>query len=151
MEGVLDHLMRDMLTQINDYDFCVTEFVRVVNLLLPDHVFYRLCPELRHGSKTPSGVPVKVQLLGQDPHWMAENAIRAAELGAYGIDLNFGCPAKMVNQSKGGAALLQHPELIYQVVKACRDAVPAHIPVSAKIRLGWEDPEDCFEIVDAVA
>lgn len=39
MEGVLDHLMRDMLTQINDYDFCVTEFVRVVNLLLPDHVF----------------------------------------------------------------------------------------------------------------
>lgn len=57
----------------------------------------------------------------------------------------------MVNQSKGGAALLQHPELIYQVVKACRDAVPAHIPVSAKIRLGWEDPEDCFEIVDAVA
>ncbi len=72
MEGVLDHLMRDMLTQINDYDFCVTEFVRVVNLLLPDHVFYRLCPELQQGSKTPSGVPVKVQLLGQDPHWMAK-------------------------------------------------------------------------------
>lgn len=109
MEGVLDHLMRDMLTQINDYDFCVTEFVRVVNLLLPDHVFYRLCPELQQGSKTPSGVPVKVQLLGQDPHWMAENAIRAAELGAYGIDLNFGCPAKMVNQSKGGAALCSIP------------------------------------------
>ncbi len=151
MEGVLDHLMRDMLTQINDYDFCVTEFVRVVNLRLPDHVFYRLCPELQYGSKTPAGVPVKVQLLGQDPHWMAENAIRAAELGADGIDLNFGCPAKMVNQSKGGAALLQHPELIYQVVKACRDAVPAHIPVSAKIRLGWQDPQDCFEIVDAIA
>ncbi len=36
------------------------------------------------------------------------------------------------------------------MVKACRDAVPSHIPVSAKIRLGWENPEDCFEIVDAV-
>ncbi len=144
MEGVLDHLMREMLTEINDYDFCVTEFVRVVSQPLPDHVFYRLCPELKQGSKTKNGVPVKVQLLGQDPHWMAENAIRAAELGAHGIDLNFGCPAKMVNQSKGGAALLQHPELIYQVVKACRDAVPSHIPVSAKNSSGLGKPGRLF-------
>jgi len=150
MQGVLDELMREMLTEINDYDFCVTEFVRVVNQSLPAHVFYRLCPELKQGSMTKSGVPVKVQLLGQEPEWMADNAVRAAELGAHGIDLNFGCPAKTVNQSKGGAALLQHPELIYQVVKACREAVPAHVPVSAKIRLGWDNPDDCFEIVDAV-
>ncbi|MCG3729718.1 tRNA dihydrouridine(16) synthase DusC [Vibrio cincinnatiensis] len=150
MEGVLDHLMRQMLTEINDYDFCVTEFVRVINQVLPDHLFYRLCPELKQASTTPSGTPVKVQLLGQEPVWMAENALRAAELGASGIDLNFGCPAKTVNKSKGGAALLEHPELIYQVVKACREAVPRHLAVSAKIRLGWEDPNDCFEIVDAI-
>ncbi len=150
MEGVLDHLMREILTDINDYDLCVTEFVRVVDQLLPDHVFHRLCPELHQGSQTKSGVPVHVQLLGQDPNWMAENAIRAADLGARGIDLNFGCPAKLVNKSKGGAALLQHPELIHNVVKACRQAVPDTIPVTAKIRLGWDNPEDCFEIVDAV-
>ncbi|NVD07061.1 tRNA dihydrouridine(16) synthase DusC [Vibrio sp. JPW-9-11-11] len=150
MEGVLDHLMREILTDINDYDLCVTEFVRVVDQLLPDHVFHRLCPELLQGSQTKSGVPVHVQLLGQDPIWMAENAIKAAELGAKGVDLNFGCPAKLVNKSKGGAALLQHPELIHQVVKACREAVPSHIPVTAKIRLGWDNPEDCFEIVDAI-
>ncbi|MEZ8103669.1 tRNA dihydrouridine(16) synthase DusC [Vibrio clamense] len=150
MEGVLDHLMREILTEINDYDLCVTEFVRIVDQLLPEHVFHRLCPELLQGSQTQSGVPVHIQLLGQEPNWMAENAITAAELGAKGIDLNFGCPAKMVNKSKGGAALLQHPELMYQVIKACREAVPTHIPVTAKIRLGWEDPEDCFEIVDAI-
>ncbi|MDE1242173.1 tRNA dihydrouridine(16) synthase DusC [Vibrio aestuarianus] len=150
MEGVLDHLMRELLTQINDYDLCVTEFVRVIDQLLPDHVFYRLCPELENDSCTQSGVPVHVQLLGQEANWMAENAVRAASLGARGIDLNFGCPARLVNRSKGGAALLQHPELIYQVVKTCRDAVPDHIPVSAKIRLGWEDPNACFEIVDAI-
>ena len=150
MEGVLDHLMREILTDINDYDLCVTEFVRVVDQLLPDHVFHRLCPELQQGSQTKSGVPVHIQLLGQDPNWMAENAIRAADLGARGIDLNFGCPAKLVNKSKGGAALLQHPELIHNVVKACRQAVPDSIPVTAKIRLGWDNPEDCFEIVDAV-
>ncbi|MFA0412545.1 tRNA dihydrouridine(16) synthase DusC [Vibrio renipiscarius] len=150
MEGVLDHLMREILTDINDYDLCVTEFVRVVDQRLPEHVFKRLCPELDQGSRTKSGVPVHIQLLGQDPHWMAENAVAAAELGARGIDLNFGCPAKLVNKSKGGAALLQHPELIHSVVKACRDAVDDSIPVSAKIRLGWENPDDCFEIVSAI-
>ncbi|WP_159651718.1 tRNA dihydrouridine(16) synthase DusC [Vibrio atypicus] len=150
MEGVLDHLMREILTDINDYDLCVTEFVRVVDQLLPDHVFHRLCPELLQGSQTKSGVPVHIQLLGQDPHWMAKNAIKAADLGAKGIDLNFGCPAKLVNKSKGGAALLQHPELIHNIVKSCREAVPSHIPVTAKIRLGWENPDDCFEIVDAI-
>jgi tRNA-dihydrouridine synthase C len=81
---------------------------------------------------------------------MAENAIKAADLGAKGVDLNFGCPAKLVNKSKGGAALLQHPELIHNIVKSCREAVPSHIPVTAKIRLGWENPDDCFEIVDAI-
>ncbi|GAB2656709.1 tRNA dihydrouridine(16) synthase DusC [Vibrio panuliri] len=150
MEGVLDHLMREILTDINDYDLCVTEFVRVVDQRLPEHVFKRLCPELEQGSQTKSGVPVHIQLLGQDPHWMAENAVMAAELGAKGIDLNFGCPAKLVNKSKGGAALLQHPELIHRVVKACREAVDERIPVTAKIRLGWENPDDCFEIVSAI-
>ncbi|MGF1908208.1 tRNA dihydrouridine(16) synthase DusC [Vibrio kasasachensis] len=150
MEGVLDHLMREILTDINDYDLCVTEFVRVVDQRLPEHVFKRLCPELDQGSQTKSGVPVHIQLLGQDPYWMAENAVVAAELGAKGIDLNFGCPAKLVNKSKGGAALLQHPELIHNIVKACRDSVDKSIPVTAKIRLGWDNPEDCFEIVSAI-
>ncbi|WED22643.1 tRNA dihydrouridine(16) synthase DusC [Vibrio sp. JC009] len=150
MEGVLDHLMREILTDINDYDLCVTEFVRVVDQLLPDHVFTKLCPELKHGSVTKSGTPVYLQLLGQDPDWMAENAVRAATLGAKGIDLNFGCPAKTVNKNRGGAALLQTPELIHQIVKACREAVDDSVPVSAKIRLGWDNPEDCFEIVNAI-
>ncbi len=150
MEGVLDHLMRDILTQINDYDLCVTEFVRVINRLLPERVFYKLCPELLQGSQTPSGVPVHVQLLGQDPGWMAENAHMAASLGARGIDLNFGCPAKLVNKSRGGAVLLQTPQTMHDIIKACRAAVPSSIPVTAKIRLGWDDPSDCFDIVDAV-
>ncbi|MCK6261982.1 tRNA dihydrouridine(16) synthase DusC [Vibrio sp. ZSDE26] len=150
MEGVLDHLMREILTDINDYDLCVTEFVRVSEQELPDHVFHRLCPELLTGSQTKSGVPVHIQLLGQHPKWMAKNAIRAAALGAKGIDLNFGCPARLVNKSRGGAALLQHPELIHDVVQACREAVSDDIPVSAKIRLGWENPDDCFKIVEAI-
>lgn len=64
MEGVMDYTMRDLLTRIGGYDRCVTEFVRVTREVLPPRVFYRACPELHHGSKTPSGVPVYVQLLG---------------------------------------------------------------------------------------
>lgn len=150
MEGVLDHLMRQILTEINDYDLCVTEFVRVSDQILPDHVFTKLCPELTTNSSTKSGTPVHIQLLGQRPNWMAENAIKALESGARGIDLNFGCPAKMVNKSRGGAALLKDPQLIYDVVSAVRQAIPKEVPVTAKIRLGWEDPNDCFEIVDAI-
>ncbi|USD64432.1 tRNA dihydrouridine(16) synthase DusC [Vibrio sp. SCSIO 43136] len=150
MEGVLDHLMRELLSEINDYDLCVTEFVRVVDQLLPDHVFTRLCPELEQGSQTRAGTPVHIQLLGQDPHWLAENANRCVDLGTKGIDLNFGCPAKNVNKSRGGAVLLKEPELIHQLIASVRESVPKHIPVTAKIRLGWENPEDCYEIVDAV-
>ncbi|GGF82113.1 tRNA-dihydrouridine(16) synthase [Alteromonas lipolytica] len=139
MEGVVDHLMRDMLTRVGGFDLCVTEFVRIVDQKLPHKTFYRLCPELHEGGKTPSGVPVRVQLLGQHPQWLAENALTAVELGSPGVDLNFGCPAKTVNKSKGGAVLLQYTELLHDIVKTVREAVPAHLPVTAKIRLGYED------------
>ena len=139
MEGVVDHLMREMLTQIGGYDLCVTEFIRVVDQCLPARVFQRICPELAQGGKTVSGTPVRVQLLGQEPNWLAENAVRAVELGSPGVDLNFGCPAKAVNKSRGGAVLLKQTEQLYQIVKTVRDAVPAKYPVSAKIRLGYDD------------
>ncbi|WP_240224352.1 tRNA dihydrouridine(16) synthase DusC [Rheinheimera hassiensis] len=139
MEGVVDHLMRDMLTRIGGYDLCITEFIRIVDQKLPVRVFTRFCPELQNGGKTFAGTPVRVQLLGQDPNWLAENAVRAVELGSPGVDLNFGCPAKTVNKSRGGAVLLKETEQLYSIVKAVRDAVPVEFPVSAKIRLGYDD------------
>lgn len=151
MEGVVDHLMRDMLTRIGGFDLCITEFVRVVDQKLPARVFTRLCPELLHGGKTPAGTPVRVQLLGQEPHWLAENALRAVELGSPGVDLNFGCPAKAVNKSRGGAVLLKETERLYQIVKAVRDAVPAQFPVSAKIRLGYDDTSLTLDNAAAIA
>ncbi|MCW7763518.1 tRNA dihydrouridine(16) synthase DusC [Photorhabdus luminescens] len=150
MEGVLDSLVRELLSEINEYDLCITEFLRVVDSLLPVKSFYRLCPELRHQSRTPSGTLVRIQLLGQYPQWLAENAARAIELGSYGVDLNCGCPSKTVNGSGGGATLLKDPELIYQGAKAIREAVPAHLPVTVKVRLGWDSGDRQFEIADAV-
>ncbi|WP_223952830.1 tRNA dihydrouridine(16) synthase DusC [Citrobacter braakii] len=150
MEGVLDSLVRELLTEVNDYDLCITEFVRVVDQLLPAKVFHRLCPELQNNSRTPSGTRVRIQLLGQYPQWLAENAARAVELGSFGVDLNCGCPSKLVNGSGGGATLLKDPELIYRGAKAMREAVPAHLPVTVKVRLGWDNSDRQFEIADAV-
>lgn len=150
MEGVLDSLVRELLTDVNDYDLCITEFLRVVDQLLPIKSFYRHCPELHHASRTPSGTLVRIQLLGQYPEWLAENAARAVELGSWGVDLNCGCPSKSVNGSGGGATLLKDPELIYRGAKAMREAVPDHLPVTVKVRLGWESGDKKFEIADAV-
>jgi tRNA-dihydrouridine synthase C len=150
MEGVVDHLMRDMLTQVGGFDLCVTEFLRVVEQLHPVRTFFKICPELHKNGFTPAGVPVRVQLLGQHPNWLAENAVRAVELGSHGVDLNFGCPAKTVNKSKGGAVLLKEPQSLYNIVKAVRDAVPLEHIVSAKIRLGFDDTSLALENADAI-
>ncbi|MBU2894875.1 tRNA dihydrouridine(16) synthase DusC [Colwellia sp. D2M02] len=154
MEGVLDHLMRDLLTRVGNYDLCVTEFVRVVDQVISERAFYRYCPELKeadaYGCTTPAGTPVRVQLLGQYPQYMAENAAKVIELGSSGVDINFGCPAKTVNKSRGGAILLKDPDNLYQIVKAVKEAVPADTIVSAKIRLGYEDKSLAIENAQAV-
>lgn len=145
MEGVADWAMRDLLSDLGGIDLCVTEFIRVTSNLHPFSVFHRFCPELKTNSKTKSGAPVMVQLLGGQPTALADNAARAAELGAYGIDLNFGCPAKTVNRHDGGASLLKASDRIFNIVSEVRKTVPASIPVSAKIRLGFDDPKACIE------
>ena len=150
MQGVLDPLVRQLLTEVNDYDLCISEFVRVVDQRLPPKVFYRLCPELLQQGYTPSGTPVRVQLLGQYPQWLAENAELAIQLGSHGVDLNCGCPSKTVNGSNGGASLLKQPELIYQATKAIRQAVPPEQAVSVKVRLGWDSTDFAYDIADAV-
>src|SRR6185503_11882222 len=152
MEGLLDFVLRDILTRVGGIDRCVSEFIRVTGSLLPERAFLRVVPELRHGGRTPAGVPVRAQLMGSDPVCLAENAARLAGLGPAGIDLNFGCPAKTVNRHGGGAALLDDPELIGRIVAAVRRAVPAPVAVSAKMRLGFNDDSrslDCALAIEA--
>ncbi len=151
MEGLLDFVLRDILTRVGGVDRCVSEFIRVTNTQLPDRAFIRVIPELLNGGRTFAGVPVRAQLLGSDPVCLAENAAALAALGPEGIDLNFGCPAKVVNRHGGGAALLEDPELVAKIVTAVRRAVPAHMPVSAKMRLGFNDDSRAVECALAIA
>ena len=150
MEGVMDFILRELYSLIGGFDQMVTEFIRVTHRLNPPKVFYSYCPELHNKGKTLQGVPVWIQLLGSKPHIMADNARLAYELGAPGIDLNFGCPAKTVNQHDGGASLLKKPERLYDVITAVKRALPAQHPVSAKVRLGYEDKSLHRDIAQAV-
>lgn len=152
MEGLLDCVLRDVLTRAGGVERCVSEFIRVTGTLLPERVFLRVVPELANGGRTAAGVPVRAQLMGSDPACLAENAARLAGLGPAGIDLNFGCPAKVVNRHGGGAALLQDPDGLTRIVAAVRRAVPAAMPVSAKMRLGYADDrraEECAQAIEA--
>ncbi len=152
MEGLLDHTLRDILTRFGGIDWCVSEFIRITGSRLPHRTFHRLLPELTNGARTPAGTPIRAQILGSDPASMARNAARLAELGPFGVDINFGCPAKTVNRHGGGAALLDSPQTLERVVHAVRNALPAETIVSAKMRLGVVDDsraEECARAIEA--
>lgn len=151
MEGLADSILRDCLTRIGGIDLCVTEFVRVTTQLLPPKVFRRLCPELANDCKTPAGIPVRIQLLGSDPEALAANAVRALELGSPGIDLNFGCPAKTVNRSQGGAVLLLEPHRVAHIVATVRQAIGDDAWLSAKMRLGFTTKDLAIENAKGIA
>lgn len=151
MEGLLDDVLRDVVTRVGPYDWAVSEFMRVSGTLLPHRFYRRTCPELQAGGRTAAGIPVRVQLLGSDPGSMAENAAHLVELTPPGIDLNFGCPAPTVNRHRGGAALLDEPELLWQIAASVRRVVPRTIPFTAKMRLGIADPSRATECAQALA
>lgn len=152
MEGVIDAPMRAFFSEFaGGVDACVSEFIRISQDPPPQRVFLRHVPELVQGGVTQSGVPVQVQLLGGNPELLAEAAWTACQAGAWGIDLNFGCPAPTVNQHDGGATLLKYPHRIREIVRAVRKAVPLSRPVSAKLRLGWDSMEMIHTNADQVA
>ena len=151
MEGLVDEVLRDVLSRVGGIDWCVSEFVRVNDTLLPPSCFRRLAPELAQGSRTAAGTPMRLQLLGSDPACLGDNAALACTLGAPVIDLNFGCPARTVNNSRGGAVLLKEPELLHAIVREVRRSVPAAIPVTAKMRLGFDHPDSALDCARALA
>ncbi|MBT4762437.1 MAG: tRNA-dihydrouridine synthase family protein [Bdellovibrionaceae bacterium] len=151
MEGVFDPALREVYSKIGGYDSMTTEFIRVTQNILPPKVFYKYSPELKQQGQTKHGTPVYIQLLGGDANLLAENAQQAVELGAPGIDLNFGCPAKTVNRHDGGSILLKSPDRLFNIVSQVRKSIPKEIPVSAKVRLGFENKDLHLEIARAVS
>lgn len=144
MEGILDAPTRAVLTQLGGYSYVVSEFLRISQEVPPARTFLKHVPELNQSCQTPSGVTIQIQLLGGDPSKLAQAAALACHLGASAVDLNFGCPAPTVNRHDGGATLLKFPNRIFSIVKEVRSNMPSTCHLSAKLRLGWEDPESIY-------
>lgn len=150
MQGLVDDVMRDLLTRIGGFDECVSEFVRITHTVHSRATWLKYVPEIAHANRTTAGTPCTVQLLGSDAENMVVNALEAVRFGADKIDLNFGCPAPTVNKHKGGAVLLKEPDLIYHIVRTLRQRLPQHIPLTAKMRLGYEDKSLALECASAI-
>lgn len=152
MDGVTDHVYRELLTsraRPGAVTFAVSEFLRVTDRPLPKSVIRRACPEVSREGRTSAGVPVLVQLLGGRAEPLAVTALNVVESGAWGVDLNFGCPAKLVNRHDGGATLLKSLDRLEAIVAGVRAAVPSDRPVSVKVRLGWECHDEIVPIARA--
>ena len=78
-----------------------------------------------------------VQLLGADPSEMASAAQAAVEFGAKIIDINFGCPARMVCGKACGSAIMREPQLAQSIMQSVVQAV--NVPVTVKMRTGWDE------------
>jgi tRNA-dihydrouridine synthase C len=146
MEGVTEPPFRNLLFALHPASVlggAFTEFVRVTDHPVPRRVLSR------HGAGPREGAPVGVQLMGSAEGPLAATAAAAEALGAPLVDLNFGCPAKGALRGCAGSALLDHPERIEGLVRACVAATSV-VPVTAKVRAGGEDASRVEEIARAV-
>ncbi len=83
--------------------------------------------------------PVAVQLFGHEPQILAEIAEKSLEYGAQLLDINMGCPAPKIVNNGDGSALSKNPALAGEVISAVVDAVGGKVPVTVKIRKGWDE------------
>ncbi|MBT5807820.1 tRNA dihydrouridine synthase DusB [Candidatus Uhrbacteria bacterium] len=92
----------------------------------------------------PEERPIVQQLFGSDPDTMAEAArIIEKEHAPEGFDINMGCPVYKVVHNFNGAALMKNPELASEIIRKVKAAIT--VPLSVKIRAGWDDPKECLE------
>ena len=117
--------------------------------------FVRLSQELPRRNKLAefyagfkaSGVPVCVQLMGVEPGLLGEAGKIFAGLGAESINLNFGCPSSRVVSGGAGGGMLKKPEGLKDFCLQVKAGLPPEIPLSVKIRCGWEDASEMEKII----
>lgn len=81
--------------------------------------------------------PICAQLFGAEPENLAQCARMLADAGATIVDLNMGCPANKIVNSRGGSALMREPGLVRAIFRAMRAAIP-EVPFTVKFRAGWD-------------
>jgi tRNA-dihydrouridine synthase B len=130
MAGVTDTIFRRVIRGLGGCGLIMTEFTSAEGITrnAARTMHYLYFQEDEH--------PISAQLFGSDPAVMASAASMVEELGFDFVDINLGCPAKKVVKC-GGSGLLRDLQSLEQLLKAVRAAV--RIPLTVKIRAGWDD------------
>lgn len=129
MAGIADRAFRELCCQYGAA-YTVTEMVSAKGLTMGDKKSGEL---LTIGSERPCGA----QIFGDDPDIMAQAAIKCLDYNPEIIDINMGCPAPKIAGNGSGASLMKNPALAYEIIKSVAGVV--NIPVTVKIRKGWDD------------
>ncbi|KVW32215.1 tRNA-dihydrouridine synthase B [Burkholderia ubonensis] len=134
MAGVTDRPFRQLCKRLGA-GYAVSEMVA------SNAQLWKSAKTMRRANHEGEVEPIAVQIAGADPAMMAEAARYNVDNGAQIIDINMGCPAKKVCNVAAGSALLQNEPLVKQIVEAVVGAVgtgPGAVPVTLKIRTGWD-------------
>ena len=136
MEGVTDIVFREIVDICGRPDLFYTEFTNVSSYASEKgraNALKRLA--IRDAEQ-----PIIAQIWGKNPEHFGVVARDLEKLGFAGVDLNFGCPDKNVNQAGGGAAMIKTPDLAVECIRNVKAATD--LPVSVKTRLGWSQTEE---------
>lgn len=132
MAGIADRAFRELCVSYGA-GYVVSEMVSSKGLIMGDRKSEQL---LTLGDdERPAGV----QIFGDEPEIMAKAAKRCIDYSPQIIDINMGCPAPKIASNGGGASLMKNPQLAGEIIKAVVSSVD--IPVTVKIRKGWDDDD----------
>ena len=140
MVGVTDTVFRRLIRALGGCGLMMTEFTSSHGVVATAR------GKGGKGSRTfrylyfePEEHPISAQLFGSDPEVMSHAASVCEGQGFDAVDINFGCPVKKVVRCNGGSGLLRDLPLVEELLKRCRAAI--RIPLTVKIRAGWNDQE----------
>ena len=134
MEGYTDSAFRQLVKEYAPEVICFTEFTSA------DALKYNSKKSIGKIGFSKKEKPLIVQLFGKYPEHFIEAAKYAEDMGADGIDINMGCPAKNVINSQHGSALLKNPVLAYEIVENL--SKNTNLPVSVKMRTGFKEYDE---------
>ncbi len=131
LAGYTNLPMRLTVRELGGLGWATTDLVNARSLLERNPTALKLV------ASSPADRPLAIQLFGSVPEEMRDAAVMCQELGAESVDINMGCPVKKVTKIGGGSAMMTELDKTAALVRGMIAAVK--IPVTAKMRLGWDD------------
>src|SRR5687767_5239253 len=131
LAGYTNLPFRLTLREIGGLDLATTDLVNARSLIEKNPKAFKLI------ETSPADRPLAVQLFGSMPEEMRDAALYLESIGISSVDINMGCPVRKVCRVGGGSAMMTELSKTAELVRGMVEAVK--IPVTAKMRLGWDD------------